>query len=142
MSTASGRCWEFALLPSWSNSGKESFSQTNGAGTLEITATTEMPVRVDMSTLAELLKNSLPAQVLSEDGEPIPGMTIESATLGEFHGFGTSYDANETHWRRWFVGQGTVFLLISYFCPIADKGQEDSQVDQMLCSLKERNNAL
>ena len=127
MRRTGGVSWELELSPSWSSQTDEeceSIYSPNGVGALQI-STARKDGGVTDDDLEDFAENENDADA-----------ALNVTQLGAFRGIELSYDADGTHWRRWYLRHGPVALFATYNCSIDDKGKEDRDVNQMLSSLR------
>ncbi|MEM7635092.1 MAG: hypothetical protein AAF299_11065 [Pseudomonadota bacterium] len=65
------------------------------------------------------------------------GTKPHPVTLGGFSGFEISYEAKQTWWRIWYLRSQKLMIFATYNCDLQHAGNEDSQVDEMLATLKQ-----
>ena len=129
MRTTGGVSWELVLDSSWSAQSDEecdTILPNDGVGALQI-STARKDGDVSDDDLEDFAENEIGAGAI-----PTP------TQLGAFRGFALTYEADGTHWRRWYLRNGQVALFATYNCNVDDKGKEDLQVDKMLSSLRSK----
>lgn len=65
-----------------------------------------------------------------------PAASALPCTLGDFVGVYQAYSQEGSWWRRWFLRNADLTLLITYNCAAHEAGVEDDDVDHMLRTLR------
>lgn len=65
------------------------------------------------------------------------GTQPQPVTLGRFSGFEINYEAKQTWWRIWYLKSENLMIIATYNCDLQHAGNEDSQIDAMLATLKQ-----
>ena len=71
----------------------------------------------------------------------LPGAAdVGDCRMGDFEGLHATYVEEGERWHRFYLGFGTVLLLVTYTVELAHDGVEDDAVIGMLRSLRGRGN--
>ena len=65
---------------------------------------------------------------------------VGACRMGDFDGLHATYVAEGQRWHRFYLGFGTLLLLVTYTVELAHDGSEDDAVIGMLRSLAARGN--
>ena len=73
---------------------------------------------------------------LSTKGSPaaVPRVPVR---CGDFSGYHAAYDADNAHWRVWWLASECTHVYATFNCTIPDAGKHDAALDWMLSSLRE-----
>jgi len=63
------------------------------------------------------------------------GIPLAAVSFGRLTGFRTRFSEDDTFWTKWWLRSGRQMLLVTYVCPLADRGREDNEVASMMGSL-------
>ena len=131
--------WALQLAPGWEaelEDGCACVTKLDGVGVLLISYADKRDshahkslVPVTRDELQQLADNELPG---SADVGP--------CKMGDFEGLHATYAADGARWHRFYLGYGTLLLLISYTVELADDGTEDDEVIGMLRTLSAQGN--
>jgi hypothetical protein len=127
MTRFGGESWNVALPDGWQGHhdvGCESMFHANGPGALQITAQ-----RKNGLVTADDLRD-LAADHIANGAKPV------DVQLGDFCGFTFSYGFESDYWRHWLLKAGSLALIVSYNCPLDERGAEDRVVQLILSSLR------
>ena len=107
--------------------GTVCISRPDGAGVLLISAADKEGGLVSRDDLGALARSECPEHASVGDCE-----------LGDFRGVHAMYgDPDEgVRWHRWYLGYGSLVLLVTYMVPLEHEGEEDEAVMGMLRSLR------
>lgn len=61
---------------------------------------------------------------------------------GRLTGFRTRFSEDDTFWTMWWLRAGCQMIFVSYNCPVADRGQEDAEINSMIESLTPEHDKL
>ena len=64
------------------------------------------------------------------------GRPVHPIAVNTFRGFYASYCEKGKSWREWHLHDGRLLLLVTYNCDEDEKGMEDTEVENMLKTLK------
>lgn len=64
------------------------------------------------------------------------GLTPARVQLGGLHGLLFEHVTDEQFWQEWFMASDEQFFYITYNCPVADRGAEDTAIHHILHSLE------
>jgi hypothetical protein len=127
MTRFGGESWNVALPDGWQGHhdvGCVSMFHANGPGALQITAQ-----RKNGLVTADDLRD-LAADHIANGAKPV------DVQLGDFCGFTFSYGFESDYWRHWLLKAGSLALIVSYNCPLDERGAEDKVVQLILSSLR------
>lgn len=65
----------------------------------------------------------------------VAGARAAEVSLGEFTGIRIAFGADGNFWRQWYLRSGNQMIFATYNCSEAYRGQEDSEVNEILASL-------
>jgi hypothetical protein len=78
---------------------------------------------------------------LTERGAPAAVRRVP-IRCGDFRGFHATYEAEEVHWRVWWLASRKTHVYATFNCSMGDAGRHDAVLDWMLATLREvRNDA-
>ena len=98
--------------------GHTTFEHPEGAGTLQVSS----------------FAKSLP--VTEEHLRQLAGnVPLAAVTYARLTGFQARYTEDDTFWTKWWLRAGNQLLLVTYHCPLEDRGYEDAALSQMMESL-------
>ena len=119
--------WTLALPPEWWAESEEDsilIGDQDEVGCVEISTLHKEEGVFDQATVRAIAQ--------SESDQPLDWSAV---TLGEFAGVGSSYVAEETAIREWYVSSGALLLFITYSCSEDNRGMDDAAVDEFLDTL-------
>lgn len=129
MAKVGSELWEIELADGWEVQSVDecvTICHPDGVGALQISGYTKRgPGDVTRDEL--LAATKLDANMQNHLGEQ---------AWGDFRGFQLVYGQGPTFWRKWWLSNESVFLLVTYNC---DREHEDSElqdVNQMVGSLR------
>jgi len=64
-----------------------------------------------------------------------PEAPLIAVDCGQFSGFGTAFESEDTSWKVFVLRSGRQMLFTTYHCALDDDGKEDDLVDEMLSTL-------
>jgi len=123
----SGR-WSVVLEDGWRgevDEGTACIARDDGAGALLITAVDKSGGLVSQDELAALARSECPADASLGDCE-----------LGDFRGVHAMYAADGVRWHRWYLGYGSLVLLVSYTVPLEVEEAAAVEADAVMTTLR------
>ncbi|MEN9581243.1 MAG: hypothetical protein RJA70_4252 [Pseudomonadota bacterium] len=122
-----GPGWSIELAAGWEAEEEDdciSIFHPDGVGTLQLSTAHKEEEHVTADELDDLAQDCAP-----------PGVKLQPLKVEGWKGVGGSFVDDEDAWRVWCLRSGSYALFITYDCPAADSGTEDSDVDAMLKTL-------
>lgn len=107
--------------------GTACIAREDGEGALLVSAVDKSQGPVTHDELAVLARGECPEDASFGDCE-----------LGDFRGVHAMYADDGVRWHRWYLGHGSLILLVTYTAPVELEGAEADAVMTMLRSLKAR----
>ena len=91
---------------------------------------------------SERPKNPVSREELEQlAGAELPGdADLGNTRMGDFEGLHATYIEEGHRWHRFYLGYGTLLLLITYTVEVAHDGAEDDSVIGMLRTLRAKGN--
>ena len=120
--------WKLQLAPAWEaeiDDGCVCITKLDGVGVLLISHADKANVPITSDELQQLADAELP-------GDADAG----ACRMGAFEGLHATYAEDGARWHRFYLGYGTLLLLISYTVSLGDDGEEDDEVIGMLRTLQ------
>jgi hypothetical protein len=122
--------WSLQLAPGWQaelDDGCVCVTRHDGCGVLLISHAHKAQAPVAREELERLARAELPGPADAGD-----------CRMGDFHGLHATYVAEDQRWHRFYLGFGTLLLLVTYTVDLAHDGSEDDAVIGMLRTLRAR----
>jgi hypothetical protein len=119
--------WALQLAPGWEaelEGGCACVTKLDGVGVLLISHADKVKEPVTRDELQQIADGELPGDA-----------DVGPCRMGVFEGLHATYAADGARWHRFYLGYGTLLLLISYTVELADDGTEDDEVIGMLRTL-------
>lgn len=60
---------------------------------------------------------------------------LAAVSFGGLTGFRTRFSDDDTFWTKWWLRSECLMIHATYNCSLADRGQEDAEVNMMVQSL-------
>lgn len=120
--------WALKLAPGWQaerEDGVICVSAEDGYGVLLISHAQRAKNPVAREELQQLAAAELPGDA-----------DIGECKMGDFSGLHATYVEEGQRWHRFYLGYGTLLLLVTYTVELAHDGSEDDTVITMLRSLR------
>ena len=124
--------WSLQLAPGWQaeiEDGCACVTGPEGLGVLLISHAQRPQMPVAREELDRLASAELPATA-----------DAGTCTMGDFAGLHATYAAEGQRWHRFYLGFGTLLLLVTYTVELAHDGSEDDAVIGMLRTLRASGN--
>jgi hypothetical protein len=124
--------WSLQLAPGWQAEIEEGCASVIGPddlGVLLISHAQRSQVPVAREELDRLASAELPASA-----------DAGACRMGDFDGLHATYVEDGQRWHRFYLGFGTLLLLVTYTVELAHDGSEDDAVIGMLRTLRARGN--
>jgi hypothetical protein len=124
--------WSLQLAPGWQAELEDGCVCATGPeslGALLISHAQRPAQPVAREELDRLANTELPA-----------GADTGACRMGDFDGLHATYVEGGRRWHRFYLGFGSLLLLVTYTVEIAHDGREDDAVIGMLRSLRARGN--
>jgi hypothetical protein len=124
--------WSLQLAPGWQAELEEGCvcaTGPEGLGVLLISHAQRPAQPVAREELDRLARAELP-----------PGADAGACSMGDFEGLHATYLADGQRWHRFYLGFGTLLLLVTYTVELAHDGREDDAVIGMLRTLRAQGN--
>jgi hypothetical protein len=124
--------WSLQLAPGWRAEMEEGCAFVTGPdalGVLMISHAQRSQMPVAREELVRLARAELPAS--ADAGE---------SRMGDFDGLHATYVDDGQRWHRFYLGFGTLLLLVTYTVELAHDGSEDDAVIGMLRTLRASGN--
>ena len=127
--------WSLSLHNGWQGEVEEGSAcivRPDGHGALLISAVDKDCGPVEQAELEALARSECPE-----------GASLGGCDLGDFRGVHAMYadDLDGVRWHRWYLGYGSLILLVTYTVPLEVEGEEDEAVMAMLRTLEGRGDA-
>jgi hypothetical protein len=120
--------WEIALADGWEAERSKhcvTICHPDGVGALQVSGYQKPKGEV---TRGDLLG--------AADLEPDIQKHLGEQKWGVFEGFQLVYSANNTFWRKWWLGAGKILIFVTYNCELDKQEVELSAVNSMVSSLR------
>jgi hypothetical protein len=120
--------WSLQLAPGWQaemEEGSAFVTGPDGLGVLMISHAQRSQVPVAREELDRLASAELPASA-----------DVGRSRMGDFDGLHATYVDEGHRWHRFYLGFGTLLLLVTYTVELAHDGSEDDAVIGMLRTLR------
>ena len=120
--------WSLELAPGWQaelEDGCACVTGPDGLGVLLISHTQRPAMPVAREELDRLASGELPASA-----------DAGACRMGDFDGLHATYVEDGQRWHRFYLGFGTLLLLVTYTVEVAHDGSEDDAVIGMLRTLR------
>jgi hypothetical protein len=124
--------WSVQLAPGWQaeiEEGCACVTRPDGFGVLLISHAQRPQTPVARDELHRLASAELPGSA-----------DVGTCRMGDFDGLHATYVAEDQRWHRFYLGFGTLLLLVTYTVELAHDGSEDDAVLGMLRTLTARGN--
>lgn len=60
---------------------------------------------------------------------------LVAVSIGWLSGFRTRFNEDNRFWTKWWLRSGCQMMYVTYNCSLADRGQEDAEVNSIIESL-------
>lgn len=78
-----------------------------------------------------------PEELWEMSGEASPAQAARVAVVcGDFQGYHAAYDADDLHWRVWWLAHDRVHVYATYNCAAHDEGRHDAALDWLMSTMK------
>jgi hypothetical protein len=124
--------WSLRLAPGWDAELEEGTAFVTGPeelGVLMISHAQRSQLPVAREELDRLARAELPASA-----------DAGACSMGDFEGLHATYVDDGQRWHRFYLGFGTLLLLVTYTVEVAHDGVEDDAVIGMLRTLRASGN--
>jgi hypothetical protein len=128
MFDVSGEWWALNLAEGWEARVDEhcvTIAHPDGVGVLQVSAYRRAGTILSRDDILEATQ--LKPEMYKHLGEN---------TWGDFRGFQLVYAHAEIFWRRWWLANGSVSVVVTYNCEKRDEDKELVPVNDMLASLR------
>jgi len=125
--------WALQLARGWQAELEDDcvcITKPDGFGVMFISHANKLRTPVSSEELQQLAHAELPGSA-----------DLGSSRMGDFAGLHATYIEDNTRWHRFYLGFGTLLLLISYNIELAHDGLEDDDVIGMVRTLRAAGNA-
>lgn len=120
--------WQLDLPDNWESEAVDdavSFYDPESNGTL-LFSTVEEEETITDEYLAEMIEEHIEA-----------GADFYEVEFGPFSGVTCCYVDEQEYWCEWYLTSGSILLLVTYNCPLAEEGAEDDVIEIILESLQQ-----